>query len=86
MQMMCFVGQMVVFDEAEELLHKLLSTDINAKQIERACHYIGGEIEKEGQEMIDTQIFHEYDEAEKSQLHYAMLDGALSRTRSMWSI
>lgn len=81
MQMMCFVGQLVVFDEAEELLHKLLSTDINAKQIERACHYIGEEIEKEDQEMINTQIFHEYSVAEKSQLHYAMLDGAMYLTR-----
>lgn len=56
--MMCFVGQLIVFDEAEGLLRELLGVDINAKQIERACHYIGGEIEKEGKKMIDTQVFH----------------------------
>jgi len=81
MQVMCLVGQMVVFDEAENLLHELLSADINAKQIERVCHYIGEEIEREGQEVADAQIYHEYSVAEKSQLHYAMLDGAMYLTR-----
>ncbi len=79
--MMCFVGQLVVFDEGEGLFRELLGVGINAKQIERACHYIGEEIEKEDKTMIESQVFHEYKAEEKSQLHYAMLDGAMYLTR-----
>lgn len=44
---MCHVGQHLVFEEAEELVNSFTGADINAKQIERACHLYGQTIEGE---------------------------------------
>lgn len=80
-QILCYVGQQAVFEEAQALLSKLLGLEINAKQIERVCHYIGDEIEKGDKSIIETQIHRKYGLEEKNQLHYAMLDGAMYLTR-----
>jgi hypothetical protein len=80
-EILCYVGQQAVFEEAQALLSKLLGVEINAKQIERVCHYIGEEIEKGDKSIIETQIHREYSLEEKNQLHYAMLDGAMYLTR-----
>ena len=79
--MMCYVGQQAVFEEAEELLNVLCGVNINAKQIERVCHHYGEQVEKEDTTMIETQIHHQYNQQDKNQLHYAMLDGAMYLTR-----
>jgi hypothetical protein len=78
--MMCFVGQQMVFEDAEGMLKALKGLEINAKQIERVCHYYGGLIEEQDEEMLKTQIYHCYEQEESTQLHYAMVDGAMYLT------
>ena len=46
---MCFVGQMVVFQEASSLIKNLTGANFNAKQIERVCHLNGGILEEKEQ-------------------------------------
>ena len=80
-EMICYVGQQMVFEDASELLNKLKVVDINGKQIERICHHYGGIIEEENQKMIETQSNQTYTEDERGKLHYAMVDGAMYLTR-----
>ena len=42
---MCYMGQHLVFKEAQEVINRLTGGDINAKQIERLCHYYGQSLE-----------------------------------------
>lgn len=78
---MCFVGQQMVFEDAESMLKALKGLEINAKQIERVCHYYGGMLEEQDKEMLKTEIYHSYKQEESNQLHYAMIDGAMYLTR-----
>lgn len=80
-EMMCLVGQQMVFEDSENMLKALKGVNINAKQIERICHYYGGLIEQQDGEMIADKVCHTYDEEQRNQLHYAMLDGAMYLTR-----
>jgi len=75
------VGQQKVFVEAEETLEMLKGLKINAKQIERVCHHYGDLIEQQDDEMINSQIFREYEGTQDNQLHYAMIDGAMYLTK-----
>ena len=75
------MGQQKVFVEAEETLEMLKGLKINAKQIERVCHHYGDLIEQQDAEMINTQVFREYEETQGNQLHYAMIDGAMYLTK-----
>ncbi|HBK83282.1 MAG TPA: hypothetical protein DDZ41_06745 [Flavobacterium sp.] len=43
---MCYVGQLLVFEEAEEAVNILTGVGFNAKQIERVCHKYGNWLEK----------------------------------------
>lgn len=79
--MMCFVGQQMVFEDAESMLKALKGLKINAKQIERVCHHYGGLIEEQDEDMLETQVYHSYEQQESNQLHYAMVDGAMYLTR-----
>jgi len=42
---MCYIGQHLVFSEAEEVINNLTGASVNAKQIERVCHQYGQWIE-----------------------------------------
>ena len=75
------MGQQKVFVEAEETLEMLKGLKINAKQIERVCHHYGDLIEQQDAEMINSQIFREYEGTQGNQLHYAMIDGAMYLTK-----
>jgi hypothetical protein len=75
------VGQQKVFVEAEQTLEILKGLKINAKQIERVCHHYGNLIEQQDAEMINSQVFREYEGAKSNQLHYAMIDGAMYLTK-----
>jgi hypothetical protein len=75
------VGQQKVFVEAEETLEMLKGLKINAKQIERVCHHYGDLIEQQDAEMINSQVFREYEGTQGNQLHYAMIDGAMYLTK-----
>lgn len=75
------MGQQKVFVEAEETLEMLKGLKINAKQIERVCHHYGDLIEQQDAEMINSQVFREYEGTQGDQLHYAMIDGAMYLTK-----
>ena len=45
-EQMCRLGTKMTFEEASEELNKLLSIDVNAKQIERLCHHYGEQLEQ----------------------------------------
>ena len=75
------MGQQKVFVEAEETLEMLKGLKINAKQIERVCHHYGDLIEQQDAEMINSQVFREYEVTQSHQLHYAMIDGAMYLTK-----
>lgn len=75
------MGQQKVFVEAEQTLEMLKGLKINAKQIERVCHHYGDLIEQQDAEMINSQVFREYEGAKSNQLHYAMIDGAMYLTK-----
>ena len=79
--MICFIGQQNVFSEGEDTLKKLKGVSINAKQIERVCHYYGELIETEEKDLIDENIFRIYEHDQANKTHYAMLDGAMYLTR-----
>lgn len=71
--MVCYVGQTEVFDEAEELLKRLTGVRISDKQIERVCHRYGAGLEEVAKEEGPILVTDE--------LHYAMADGAMVLTR-----
>ncbi len=75
------MGQQRVFVEAEETLEMLKGLKINAKQIERVFHHYGDLIEQQDAEMINSQVFREYEGTQGNQLHYAMIDGAMYLTK-----
>lgn len=75
------MGQQKVFVEAEQTLKMLKGLKINAKQIERVCHHYGDLIEQQDAEMINSQVFREYEGSQSKQLHYAMIDGAMYLTK-----
>jgi len=52
-ELMCYVGQQMVFKEASELLSKLKGVDINSMQIERVCHHYGGILEESNNKMVE---------------------------------
>ena len=78
---MCFVGQQLVFEEAENVLNSLTGSDFNAKQIERVCHLYGGMVEEEIRQSVIDGCHVEYSDQERSELHYLMVDGAMYPTR-----
>lgn len=78
---MCFVGQQLVFEEAESIINNLTGSNFNAKQIERVCHHYGGLADQEILQQVETEGRVEYSEQEQSALHYVMIDGAMYPTR-----
>ncbi len=78
-QQMCYLGQEKVFEQASECFMRLSGIAVNAKQIERICHYYGQQLEDEQQKAIaqggkDKKVTH------KARC-YAMLDGGMLLTR-----
>ena len=78
---LCRVGSKLTFDESSEELSKLLQLDVNAKQVERICHYYGDKLEQ-----IDWK--HAYNDGfqlripfKDKALEYVMMDGSMLLTR-----
>jgi hypothetical protein len=78
---MCFVGQMVVFQEASSFINNLTGANFNTKQIKRICHLFGGKLEEKEQEIIESGVSKEPTFSEKEAVHYVMIDRALYPTR-----
>lgn len=78
---MCYIGQHLVFRDAEEVINNLTGAGVNAKQIERICHKYGQWIEDVDNEMIEKQVYKEYEVEKSNELHYVSVDGAMYLTR-----
>lgn len=78
---MCYIGQQLVFAEAEQVINHLSGAAVNAKQIERVCHHYGQALEDENQQVIAQQVYKEYQGEQVDQRHYVSVDGAMYLTR-----
>jgi hypothetical protein len=78
---MCYIGQHLVFADAEEVINSLTGAGVDAKQIERVCHRYGQWIEDGDDRAMEEQAFKEHDAGKADELHYVSVDGAMYLTR-----
>lgn len=78
-ELVCYSGQQVVFEEASQMPNFIGGIRINAKQIERICHFHGQQIEESIQEKIKTGEDKIYPDGAKP--YYVMVDGSMYFTR-----
>jgi len=78
---MCYVGQYLVFEEAEDLINNFTGANFNAKQIERICHKYGQSIEDQNIKNIEVNGYEEITSSQVDKIHYIQLDGAMYLTR-----
>ena len=78
---MCYIGQHLVFNDAEEVINNLTGAGVNAKQIEGVCHQYGQWIEDAENTAIKEDICKEYASDKANELHYVSVDGAMYLTR-----
>ena len=78
---MCYIGQALVFAEAEQVIGHLTGAQVNAKQIERVCHHYGQRILAEDAQTIEEQVYQEYPAEQVNKRHYVSVDGAMYLTR-----
>jgi hypothetical protein len=78
---MCYIGQHLVFADAEEVVNSLTGAGFDAKQIERVCHRYGQWVEDEDNRAIEEETFREHGGEEAGELHYVSVDGAMYLTR-----
>lgn len=77
-ELMCYIGQQAVYEEASENMKRLAGTEVSGKQIERVCHYYGQKIEDEEQGLSLEEKETQY---KKDELYYVMMDGGMLLTR-----
>jgi len=71
-ELLAYTGESLVFEQAGQLLAKLLHIPVNGKQAERVCHHYGELLEEQSPQ----------DKLQKdNRLHYAMVDGSMILTR-----
>lgn len=78
---MCYIGQYLVFSQAEEVINNFTGSGINAKQIERVCHQYGQWIEDADNQAIARETYKEHEPSKVNELHYVSVDGAMYLTR-----
>lgn len=77
---LCMVGTKLAFEEASEVVTELMGVEVNAKQIERLCHYYGEQLEQvDWREACNESI--ELSMPLKNEETYAMIDGSMILTR-----
>lgn len=82
----CYMGQKEIFGDASESILRLTGTELQAKQIERLCHFYGTLLESELLASILAGETSHSLEGHRDDLHYLMLDGAMFLTREdSWS-
>jgi hypothetical protein len=75
------IGSKLVFEESREELELLLGIDMNAKQVERVCHYYGNLLDQiEWREAYSDSVQLKLQFSPKENI-YAMLDGSMLLTR-----
>ena len=78
---MCYIGQHLVFSDAEEAINNLTGAGVNAKQIERVSHKYGQWIGDNDTKVISEQVYKDYGPGKTNELHYVSVDGAMYLTR-----
>ena len=80
-ELMCLMGQHLVFKEAEQVINDLTGAGVDAKQIERICHHYGHCLEQEDLENIKTKGCEQISPKESEKLNYVSVDGSMYLTR-----
>ncbi len=78
---MCYMGQHLVFREAEEVPNTLTGADMSAKQMERVCHHYGQSLEQALLHDIEVNGYGQVPPEESEKLHYVSVDGSMYLTR-----
>lgn len=78
---MCYIGQHLVFSDAEEVINNLTGAGFNAKQIERVCHRYGQHMEDQDINNIEVRGYEEILPEKQNRLHYVSVDGSMYLTR-----
>ena len=81
-ELLCFVGQGYVFEDASKLLQTTIGIDISAKQIQRVSEYYGEKLEQQELQIAEESIPAPILKAIKEQDEvYCMMDGSMVFTR-----
>ena len=78
---LCYMGQHLVFKDAEEVINNLTGAGVNAKQIERICHHYGQSLEQVQLHDMEVKGYQEVAPEVSEQLHYVSVDGSMYFTR-----
>ena len=78
---MCYMGQHLVFSQAEEVINTLTGANFNAKQIERICHRYGQCLLDEELDKISDHVYEQSAFSAGDQRHYVSVDGSMYLTR-----
>ena len=73
-QVGCYVGQQCPFDEASDLLKRLMGIDLSDKQIERICHHHG--------QLLEDELYVDTVEGVEQTCYYVEMDGSMVLTRA----
>ena len=84
-ELMCYLGQNRVFEDASELLRRMTGLRVSAKQIERVCHYYGQALEglqqrEEYKSPLEKELSRQRAQ-DGSQMYYILADGSMVFTR-----
>ena len=84
-ELMCYVGQDRVFKDASQLLKRLTGVEVNAKQIERVCHFYGQQLESTlyGKDYVSPLAveIQKQKATDTSKRYYILMDGSMVFTR-----
>lgn len=69
-ELACYLGQLLAFDEASQVMEKFKGVSLTDKQIERLPHHYGKVVEDLEQQQVPSSVADE-------QRHYAMMDGSM---------
>jgi hypothetical protein len=74
----CYLGQQVVFQQAEDIFMKMQGLSVTAKQVERICHHYGNELESD---FSTGKIAENKEVTPAKPTTYVMMDGGMILTR-----
>ena len=85
-ELLCYLGQERVFEDASRVLKKLTGIDVSPKQIERVCHYYGQALEAyfnsdKYKSPLYAEIARQSPVKDKDKLYYILADGSMVFTR-----
>jgi len=79
-ELMCLLGQSMVFEEASEVFKQTMNLEVSAPQIQRLCHHHGTAVDLVIAANCEA-IIPELEPQDKDDITYVMLDGSMLYTR-----